>query len=198
MFSFQGNNFLIFPSNHKTINYFYIEQIKVARMSNLLLNILSLGTKPLYEKQMKFHNTIIAFRNRLDRLKEVPLTEEEIAAFYDAINNFDFSLVLFSGHYKKYIDNLNRFKPQSINGNMDLTFLMIAIAEDVWRPTKPYDIFVYNIKYKNKLTSKFFIGRQKKQNLKKLNSPEAKSKLNAKPKSTKEWTRVPLPRDRNK
>ena len=165
-------------------------------MTDLLLNILSLGTKPLYEKQMEFHKTIVEFRERLARLKEVSLTESEIDAFYEKLNKFNFSFVLFSSHYKKYVANLNRFKPQSIDGNIDLTFLMIAIAEDKWKPTEPYEIFSYNLKYRNRLTSRFFLSQQKKQNLKNLNSPEAKAKFNAKPKSTKEWTRVPLPRDR--
>ena len=167
-------------------------------MTDLLLNILSLGTKPLYEKQRKFHETIVDFRNKLAQLKEVPLTAEEIELFYEKLNKFDFSFVFFSDYYKKYIANLNRFKPKSINGPMDLTFLMIAIAEDKWKPTKPYDILVYNLKYKNRLTSKLFLSQQKKHNLKKLNSPEAKAKMNAKPESSNEWTRVPLPRDRNK
>lgn len=165
-------------------------------MTNLALNILSLGTKPLYEKQMKFHSIITEFRNKLSRLEEISLTVADIDEFYNKLNNFDFSFVLNAEYYRKYIDNLNRFKPNTEDKNPDLTFLLIALAEDKWKPTKPFPVFSYHLRYKNKLTSKFFISRQKKQNLKKLNTPDVLEKEKSKFDSSKKWTRVPVSRNK--
>ena len=161
-------------------------------MTDILLNILSLGTKPLYERQLRFHNTITEFRNKLSRLEEVSLTEVDIDTFYNKLNNFDFSFIFFSEYYQKYIANLNRFKPQAKDENIDLTFLMIALAEDKWKPTKPFPIFFYHLRYKYKLTSRFFLSHQKKKNRKKLNPPELIDKQKSKFKSSQNWTRVPL------
>ena len=161
-------------------------------MTDLLLNILSLGTKPLYERQLRFHDIITEFRNKLSRLVEVSLTEADIDAFYSELNNFDFRFTLFTEYYQRYIANLNRFKPESRDENLDLTFLMIAIAEDKWKPTKPLAILSYHIRYKYKLTSRFFISHQKNQNRKKLNPPELIDKQKSKFKSSQNWTRVPL------
>jgi len=167
-------------------------------MTNLILDILSLGTKPLYEKQMRFHDTITEFRNKLARLEQVSLTVAGIDQFYNELNNFDFRFVLFSEHYQKYIDNLNRFKPRTDDKNPDLTFLIIALSEDKWKPTKPLDILNYNIRYKYKLSSGFFISRQKKQNHKKLNGTEEPAEHKSKFDSSKKWSRVPIKQDQCK
>ena len=160
-----------------------------------LLNILSLGTKPLHEKQWRFHNLIADFRNKLAKRGESPLTESDIDLFYDELNNFNFNFVFFSDYYKKYIANLNRFRPKPIHGNIDVTFLLIAIAEDKWKPTEPSAVFSYHLKYKYKLTSRFFISHQKNQNRKKINSPDMISKHTSKFDSSKKWTRVPIKKD---
>lgn len=164
-------------------------------MANVFSNIASLGTKPLYEKQMRFHNIITEFRNKLSRLEEVSLTVDDIETFYNKLNNFDFGCVLFAEYYQKYIDNLNRFKPPAEDKNPDLTFLLIALAEDKWKPTKPLDIFNYYIRYKYKLTSKLFTSRQKKQNLKKLNPPEVVAGQISKFDSSKKWIKIPIRQD---
>ncbi len=161
-------------------------------MSITVLNILSLGTKPIYDRQLKFHKTIVDFRDRLSRLQEESLTVQDIESFYDAINNFDFKSTIFSEYFQKYIDNLNRFKPQELDGTIDLTFLKIAIGEDKWKPTDPQDVFLYHIKYKYKLTSKFFLSHKKKQNSKKLNAPDNILKVKPKKEQNQNWTRVPI------
>jgi len=140
---------------------------------------------------MKFHNTIIALRDKLAKLEEVKLTKNDIDEFYNKVNSLDFRFSLFGKYYQKYIDNLNRFKPLEEN-DFDLTFLKIAIAEDQWKPTEFPPVLIYHIKYKYKLTSKFFISRQKKENLKKLNSPGKVTKGDSKFDSTKTWTRIPI------
>ncbi len=167
-------------------------------MTDLVLNILSLGTKPLYEKQMRFHYIITEFRSKLSRIEEGSLTIADIDEFYTDLDNFDFSFVLFTEYYQKYIGNLNRFKPNTEDENPDVTFLLIAIAEDPWKPTDLFGVFMYHIRYKYKLTSRFFIARQKKHNLKKLNTPEVTIKEESKFDSSKKWTRIPLRQDQCK
>lgn len=163
-------------------------------MSNLVLNILSLGTKPLYEKHMRFHTIISDFRDKLENPKgQEKITPADIDSFYTKLNNFDFSFMFFSKYYRKYITNLNRLKPESDDSNPDLTLLRVALAENQWKPTTPSSIFIHHIKYENKITSKAFIAYQKKQNRKKLNAPVAKIKEIERPKSSEKWTRVPIP-----
>lgn len=140
-------------------------------MAHTVQNILTLGLKPLLEKQARFHKIIVDFRDKLSKRQERKLSIEDVEDFYQEINSFDFSFVLFARYYQKYIENLNRFKPQTEEENPDITFLLIAIAEDKWKPTKPSEVFKHHIKYKYRLTSHFFISRQKKENRKKLNSP---------------------------
>lgn len=146
---------------------------------------------------MNFHNTIIEFRNKLANLEEVNLTTVDIDDFFNKINSFDFRFSLFGEYYQKYVDNVNRFKPQEEN-NFDITFLKIAVAEDEWKPTKTLDIFNYHLRYKYKLTSKLFISRQKKQNLKKLNPSGAVAEQKSKFDSSKKWTRIPIRKDQCK
>ncbi len=164
-------------------------------MADVVLNILSLGIKPLYERQLRFHEVISEFRNRLSELEEVSLTQEEIDVFFLKLNSFNFGFTLFAAYYQKYIDNLNRFKPEAKEELLDLTFLMIALAEDKWKPTTPFQVLTYHVKYRYRLTSRFFISHQKKQNYKKLNAPDAIAKQNSKFDSSKKWTRVPIGRD---
>lgn len=167
-------------------------------MTDSILNILTLGIRPLYKRQGRFHRLISDFRNKLSRLEEGVLTKDDIETFYSDLNTFDFRFILFADYYQRYIENLNRFKPRVEDENPDITFLLIAIAEDKWKPTEPVPVFVYHLRYKFKPTSRFFISHQKKQNRKKLDAPGAMDKRDGKPKSSKEWTRVPLPRDQPK
>lgn len=162
-------------------------------MSNLVLNILSIGTKPLYEKHMKFHKIIEEFRNKLEKSQnQEKIKKTDIDAFYNKLNNFDLNFTFFRKYYRKYIANLNRLKPQPEEKNPDLTLLRVALTENKWKPTTPFSILIHHIKYDNKITSKPFVAYQKKQNRKKLNAPVVKAIQNDKPKSSKEWTRVPI------
>lgn len=140
---------------------------------------------------MNFHKTITEFRNKLGSKN---ITKAHIEEFYNKINTFNLSFSLFPKYYRKYIANLNHLKPDLEDDHPDLTLLKVALAENEWKPTKPFEIFVHRIKYDYALTSKFFIARQKKQNRKKLNTPAAKVTESEKPKATKEWIRVPIPR----
>lgn len=141
---------------------------------------------------MGFHKTISEFREKLSRLQEGGLTLEDVDRFYSEINDYNFRFNLFGDYYRKYVENLNRFKPNTEEENPDVTFLLIAIAEDKWKPTKPMDVFLYHIRYKYKLTSNFFISRQKKQNRKKLDASEELEKQKSKFDPSKKWTRIPI------
>ena len=153
----------------------------------------ALETKPIYNKHMGFHTIISEFRNKLgSQQKEGNITKAEIDSFYKQLNNLRF--ILFPKYYRKYIDNLNRLKPQPDDKNPDLNLLRVALAENDWKPTTPFSIFVHHLKYDNQITSKPFIAYQKKQNRKKLNTPAAMVKEVEMPKKSEKWTRVPIPR----
>lgn len=172
-------------------------------MADLLLNILSLGLKPLYERHMVFHNIISEFRNKLPRpqnqakkltenekenvwwikntslkyfsvinlgTQKISLSEADIDEFYNKLNHFDFNFILFKKYYRQYINNLNRFKPKAEERNFDLAVLQQAIAMDKLRPTRPFPILVYHLKYKYKLTSITYITYREKKRRKKLNT----------------------------
>lgn len=167
-------------------------------MIDLILNILSLGLKPLYEKHLQFHQIIKDFRNKLPRpqnqaktlTKEdkdkiwwmkgtslehfsvlnlgthrVSLTETDLDDFYNKLNNFDYSFILFKKYYMEYIINLNRFNPVAQNKNFELAVLQTALEADKLRPTKPFSVLCFHFKYRYKLTSKPYIWfRERKRN----------------------------------
>ncbi len=47
------------------------------------------------QKDMKFHDTITEFRNKLANLEDVNLTTDDVDKFYDELNSFDFHYSLF-------------------------------------------------------------------------------------------------------
>ena len=159
-------------------------------MIDFVLNILSLGLKPLYEKHFQFHQIITDFRNKLPRPQnqaktltkedkdkiwwikgtslehisvmnigthKVSLTETDLDDFYNRLNHFDFSFILFKKYYKEYISNLNRLNPVAENKNFELAVLQKALENDKLRPTKPFSVFWFHIKYRYKLTSKTYL-----------------------------------------
>jgi|SRR5690554_6245099 len=168
-------------------------------MIDFVLNVLSLGLKPLYEKHLKFHEIITDFRNKLPRpqnqaksltdeekdqvpwikgssLKhmnvlnvgthKISLSESDLDEFYNKLNNFDFSLILFKKYYKQYIRNLNRFNPVAENKNFDLAVLQKAIEADNLRPTKPFPVLWFHVKYKYKLTSEPYMWLRERKRIK--------------------------------
>jgi len=168
-------------------------------MGNFILNILSLGTKPLYDRHMKFDKLISEFRIKLANPEyQKKSTASDIDQLYNELNSFNSHFVFFKKYYQKYINNLNRLKPDPEDKNPDWTLLQIAVAKNKWKPTTPFSIFVHHIKYDYVLTSKPFIAYQKKQNRKKLNKPVKVVKETEKPKSEKEWIRVPISRNKSK
>lgn len=153
------------------------------------MNILTLGLKPLYEKNIAYYNIVRDFRNKLprhqhqakklsaeeiDRHPFLPPTakyvtvvntathnpdikESDIDQFYNKINDLDLSFVFFKKHYKSYTDNLNRLNPKSTKGNLDLIVLQKVLQDDPLHPLKPFDVLIYHLKWKFKLTSPVYI-----------------------------------------
>lgn len=147
---------------------------------------------------MSFHKIIIDYRNSLAKAEDLGQLGMDTEQFYQKINKLDFRFNFFSPYYRKYIANLNRFKPEAENSELNLSFLKIAIAEGKYKPTKPFPIFVHHLKYKFRFTSRFFISQQKKKNLKKLNPTVEFGKEKSKFDTSKNWTRIPIRQDKCK
>lgn len=146
---------------------------------------------------MGFHTIISEFRSKLaSPQSQARITQTDIDQFYSKLNNLRF--LFFKSYYKKYIENLNRLRPDPKDTAPDWTLLNVALAENEWKPTTPFRIFIHRIKYDYLLTSRFFVAHQKKQNKKKLNSPKKEEQIKTKPASEKEWIRVPMPGIRRK
>src|SRR5690606_25337763 len=119
---------------------------------------------------MSFHTLISEFRTKLASPEsQAKITQSDIDQFYDELKKLNF--LFFKKYYRKFIANLNRLKPNPEDKNPDWTLLQVALAENKWKPTQPFPILIHRIKYEYALTSRFFIAHEKKQNLKKLNTP---------------------------
>ena len=69
---------------------------------------------------MSFHKIIVEYRNRLSKSEDLGQLRIETERFYQKINNLDFRFNLFSQYYRKYVANLNRFKPEAENSELNL------------------------------------------------------------------------------
>ncbi len=106
---------------------------------------------------MSFHTIISEFRTKLASPEtQAKITITDLDQFYNKLNNLNF--LFFKKYYRKYIDNLNRLKPDPEDKNPDWTLLQVAIAENAYKPTKPLDIFIHRLKYDYPLTSKPFVA----------------------------------------
>lgn len=65
-------------------------------MLNFILNILSLGTKPLYDRHMKFDKLISEFRIKLANPEyQKKSTASDIDQLYNELNSFNSHFVFF-------------------------------------------------------------------------------------------------------
>ena len=90
------------------------------------------------------------------------ISEKEIDVFYNELRDFNYRFVFFKKYYKSFTKNLMRFNPKSENGNFDLVILQEVLKDNSIHPLKPFDVLIYHIRYKFKLTSKFYIWYKKK------------------------------------
>lgn len=157
-------------------------------MLTSILNVLSLGLKPLYEKHLKYYKIIKEFRDQLPRPQnearklsedeksqnpvlsslqnftvvdlsthKMSINEADIDIFYNRLNNFDYSFMLFKTYYKKYTKNLNRFNPKAEHKDFDLFMVQQVLKDNPLKPLKPIDVLLHHLKWEIKFTSKIYI-----------------------------------------
>lgn len=134
-------------------------------MYNVLLNIVTFGLKPLYEKHLSYYIIVKEFREKLPRpqnkAKEVKsplpfialnlsthktsISEADIDKFYNKLNQFDYSFIICRKHYEDYTRNLNRFNPKAENKNFDLVIVQ-EIIDSPYPPLKPFDVLLFCLK----------------------------------------------------
>ncbi len=161
-------------------------------MFDFILNIMTLGIRPLFLNQKKFHDLILEFRIKFSNPGRAHLVYSDIGEFYERLGSFNFKRVFFRKYYEEYRGHLERFKPEMGDVESSLTFLRIALAENKWKPTRPLPVMVHHLKYEFKFTANPFITYQKKQQRKKLDALGTGANTTAKPKQSQNWTRVPL------
>ena len=126
------------------------------------LNKKDIKNYPLFKDSLKFMTVVDLSTHRTS------ISEKEIDIFYNELRDFNYKFMFFGKYYKSFSKNLMRFNPKSENGNFDLVLIQEVLKDKPnTKPLKPVDVFIYHIKYKFKLTSKFYI-RYKKNKLKKM------------------------------
>ena len=138
---------------------------------------------------MRFYRLISQFRQKLAQSDKV--TKAEIETLYNRLNACDFRRSPFSSYYKSYVANLNRLRPE-VGNEVDRALLLAVIKETQWKPTKPFEVLLYHLKYKYKLTSIPFIAYQKRKRRKELDAPEIRAIIKSEQQPAKKWIKVPL------
>jgi hypothetical protein len=88
---------------------------------------------------------------------KVSINEADIDNFYNQLNNFDYSFILFKKYYRKFTKNLNRFDPKATNKDFHLVMVQNIIRGDSLHPLKPFDVLLFHLKWEYKITSKVYI-----------------------------------------
>ncbi len=89
---------------------------------------------------------------------EVSVTEKELDIFFNKLNNFDYTALIFKSHQREFIRNLNRFNPNASNKNFDLVVIQCLLSDEHINSFKPWNAFKYHLKYEFKWTSKMYIS----------------------------------------
>lgn len=93
---------------------------------------------------------------------ETSLTEAELNIFFNELENFDYRFILNKKYYREFSKNLLRFNPKAVNGNFDLVMVQQVLKVDPYHPLKPFDVFIYHLKFRYKFTSKIHIWFKEK------------------------------------
>lgn len=88
--------------------------------------------------------------------QKVSITEADLDKFYNKLNQFDYSFVLFKKYYQSYTKNLNRFKPKAENRDFDLAMIQVVL-DNKDKPLKPIAVLKYHLKFKYKISSKVYM-----------------------------------------
>jgi hypothetical protein len=85
------------------------------------------------------------------------ITEADIDQFYNKLEYFDYSFMLFPDYYKRFTANLKRFKPKAENKNFNLFMVQQVLKENSLKPLKPIPVLMHHLKWKIKWTSSIYI-----------------------------------------
>lgn len=166
----------------------------------ILINILTLGLKLVYDRTNSYYLIVKEFKEKLPRpqnqaknltgfdidshpiLKNIPsakfisvidtsthkttISESDLDLFYGKIVNFEYKSVIFKKHYKQFTKDLLRYNPKSQDKDFDLIFLQNKLQNNSI-PLKPFEVLVYHLKFKYKITSKsycWFLRKKGKNN----------------------------------
>lgn len=106
---------------------------------------------PFLPNSLKYVNVLDVSTHRTS------ITEQDLDFFMNSIRHFDYSFMLFKNHYKSYSSNILRFKPTSNNKDFELILLQEVLKDNKLHPLKPFDVLVYHLKFKYKLSSKLYL-----------------------------------------
>jgi hypothetical protein len=104
---------------------------------------------PFLPNSLKYVNSIDVSTHKIS------LTESDLDLFYNKLKNFDYSLVLFSKHYKEYTDEIMRLEPKSENKNFQLVVLQEVLEKNSLHPLKFWEVFIFHVKFRWRLTTYF-------------------------------------------
>lgn len=91
------------------------------------------------------------------------LNEQELDMFFNAVQEFDFSCMLFKKYYKRHRANILRLKPTTSQRSVDWVVLQKVLQEEDIHPLKPNRVFIHHLKYEWTLTSRVYLKiRQRK------------------------------------
>lgn len=155
-------------------------------MYNILMNIFTLGLKPLYDKHLQYYLIVKEFSEKLPRsqnqarplsdekkrsllgnsgsyitaidlsTQKVSISESDLDVFYNKLNQFDYSFILFKKYYQSYTENLNRLQPKAENRDFGIAVVQFVLNNPI-KPLKPISVLLYHLKYKYTLTSKIYV-----------------------------------------
>lgn len=85
------------------------------------------------------------------------LNEQELDMFFNAVQEFDFSFMLFKKYYKRHRADILRLKPTIDQKSVDWVVLQKVLQEDDIHPLKPNKVFIHHLKFEWKSTSAIYM-----------------------------------------
>ena len=77
--------------------------------------------------------------------------------FFNAVQEFDFSCILFKKYYRRHRANILRLKPSIDQKSVDWIVLQKVLQEDDIHPLKPNKVFIHHLKFEWKLPSAIYM-----------------------------------------
>lgn len=85
------------------------------------------------------------------------LSEQELDMFFNAIQEFDFSFMLFKKYYKRHRADIVRLKTTIDQKSVDWVILQKVLQEEDIHPLKPSKVFIHHMKFEWKSTSAIYV-----------------------------------------